>query len=130
VATAPPLEDRGPLSGSYYLPAQNARNTHLPLRKVQRLGQDIRQLEGGSDVDQLHVAILDHFMREVLPNVDMLGPLPSANDVVTPLDARSVVLVHRSRGRLGEAHVLEQVTKVDDLRCRRRRRIVLRLGRG
>ena len=83
MATAPPLEDRGPLSGSYYLPAQDARDTHLPLRKVQRLGQNIRQLEGGSDVDQLHVAILDHFMREVFPNVDMLGPLPSANDVAT-----------------------------------------------
>ena len=130
MATAPPLEDRGPLSGSYYLLAQDASDAHLPLRKVQRLGQNIRQLEGGSDVDQLHVAILDHFMREVLPNVDMLGSLPTADDVVTPLDARGVVLEYRSRGRLGEAHVLEQVTKVDDLRCRRRRRIVLRLSRG
>ena len=103
MATAPPLEDRGLLSGSYYLLAQDASDAHLPLRKVQRLGQNIRQLEGGSDVDQLHVAILDHFMREVLPNVDMLGSLPTADDVVTPLDARGVVLVTPESGSFGRS---------------------------
>ncbi len=36
--------------------------------------------------------------------------LPKANDVVTLLDARGVVFVHRSRGHLGEAHVLKQVS--------------------
>ena len=53
---------------------------------------------------------------EVLPDVDVLGTLPAPDDVVPPLDAHSVVLVHRSRRFLGEAHVLEEVAKVDDLR--------------
>jgi hypothetical protein len=34
---------------------------------------------------------------EVLPDVDVLGSLPSADDFVTPLDARSVVLVGATR---------------------------------
>ncbi len=36
-------------------------------------------------------------MGEVLPDVDVLGSLPSADDFVTPLDARSVVLVGATR---------------------------------
>jgi hypothetical protein len=52
---APPLEDKGPSSGSNYLLAQDSRDTRLPLREVQRLGQDVRQLLGGSDADQLHM---------------------------------------------------------------------------
>ena len=46
----------------------------------------------------------------------MLGTLPSADDVVSPLDARRVVLVHRGGGLLGEAHILEEVAKVKHLR--------------
>ncbi len=81
-----------------------------------------RQPGLGSDVDKPHLAILDHFMREVLLDVDVLGALP-------PLDACSVVLVHRSWGFLGEAHVLAEVARVDDLHSRRQRRIVLRFRR-
>ncbi len=58
-------------------------------------------------------------MCEVLPDVDVLGTLPARDDVVPPLDSRSVVLVHWSRRFLGEAQVLEEVLKVDDLRSRR-----------
>ena len=129
MAIAPPLEDEGPLSGSYPL-VQDTRDARLPLREVQRLGQDVRQLGGRRNADELHLAILDHLMREVLPDVNVLGALPPADDVVPPLDARGVVLVHRSRGRLGEAHVLEEVAKVEHLRSRRRCRVVLRLRRG
>jgi hypothetical protein len=68
----------------------------------------------------------DHFMSEMLPDVNVLRTLSSTNDVVYLLDARGVVLVHRSRGRLGKAHVLEEMA---NLRRRRRRRVVLRFGR-
>jgi hypothetical protein len=52
------------------------------------LGQDVRQLGLGSDADKQHLAVLDQFMREVLPNVDVLGALPAPDDVVPPLDAQ------------------------------------------
>ena len=42
-------------------------------------------------------------MDEVLPDVDVLGTFPSADDVVTPLDTRGVVLVNRSRPLLRES---------------------------
>jgi hypothetical protein len=63
LAKAPPLgdklEDKGPFSGGNYLLAQlNIPAMHgiarLPLREVMRFGQDVRQLLGGSDADQLH----------------------------------------------------------------------------
>jgi hypothetical protein len=118
LGNSPPLEDKGPLRSNDCL-VQDSSDTRLPLREVERLGQDVRQLVGRIDAaaDQLHLAILDHFAGEVLPNVDMLGALTSTDDVVPPLDARSVVLVHRSRARLGEAHGLEKVAEVQDL-CR------------
>ncbi len=88
-----PLEDKGPLRGRNYLLAQYTRNSRLPLREGQRLGQNLRQLLGGSDVNQLHMVILDHLMSEVLPDVDVLRALSATNDVVFPFDARGVVLV-------------------------------------
>ncbi len=81
---------------------------------MQLRGQDVRQLLGGSAADQLHMAIMDHLMSEVLPDVDVLRALSTTtgNDVIAPLDSRGVVLIHQSRGMLGEAHALEEVTKV------------------
>ena len=64
---------------------------------MERLGQDVRQLGCGSDVDKPHLAVLYHFMREVLPDVDVLGTLSASDDVVAPLNASDVVLVDRSR---------------------------------
>ena len=52
----------------------------------------------------------------MFPNVDVLGALASTNDAVPPLDARGVVLVHRSRVMLGKPHILEEDTKIQDLR--------------
>jgi hypothetical protein len=118
-----PLEDKGPLSGGNNLLAQDSRDARLPLREVQRLGQDVRQLLGGSDANQRHMAILDHLMSKVLPVVDVLRTLSTTNDVISPLNACGVVLIHRSRGRSGEAHVLAEMTKVQNLRRRRRRRV-------
>ncbi len=74
-----------------------------------------------------HLAILNNFVGEVLPDVDVLGSLPSTDDVVTPLDARRVVFVNRRGRRLGEPHTLEELAEVQNLASRRRCRLVLRL---
>ena len=70
-----------------------------------------------------HLAILNDLVREVLPNVDVLGSLPSADDVVTPLDAHRdcdrVVFVDRRGRRLGESHTLEELAEAQNLACRR-----------
>ena len=41
-------------------------------------------------------------MGEVLPDVDVLGTFPPADEVVTPLDARGVVLIYLGRLLLRE----------------------------
>ena len=128
LGNSPPLEDKGPLSSNERL-VQDSSYTRLPLREVERLGKDVRQLVGHIDADQLHLAILDHFAGEVLSDVDVLGALASTDDAVTPLDARSVVLVHRSRAPLGKAHRLEKVAEVQDLSSLRRDGVVFCLGR-
>ena len=64
---------------------------------MQSLGQDIGHLGRRRNLDQPHLTILNDFVGEVLPDVDVLGTFPSADDVVTPLDARGVVLVYWSR---------------------------------
>ena len=54
------------------------------------------------------MAILNHLMSEVLPDVNVLRALSTTNDAVSPLNAHGVVLVHRSRESLGEAHAVEE----------------------
>ena len=128
---APPLEDEGPLSGCHLL-TQDTRDARQELREVQRLGQDIRQLRRSRDADKLHVAILpmsDDLMGKVFPDVNVLGALPAADDMVPPFDTCRVVLVHRGRLRLRKTQALEEVAKVEYLRSRRRRRVVLRFCR-
>ena len=125
---APPLEDEGPLSGCHLL-TQDACNACQVLREVQRLGQDVRQLRRSRDADKLHVAILDDLMGEVFPDVNVLGALPAADDIVPPFDTCRIVLVHRGWLRLRKTHAFEEVAKVKYLRSRRRRRVVLRFGR-
>ena len=86
---------------------------------MQALGKDIRELGRRGDADEQHLAILNNLMGEVLPNVDVLDSLPSADDVVTPLDARRVVFVDGRGRRLDESHTLEELAEVQDLACRR-----------
>ena len=62
--------------------------------------------------------ILNNLVGEVLPDVDVLGSLSSTNDVVTPLDARCVVLKDRRGRRLGEPHTLEELAEVQNLASR------------
>ncbi len=61
-------EDEGPLSGCYIL-TQDASQV---LRKVQRLGQDPRQLRRSRDSDELHVVILDNLVNKMLADVNVL----------------------------------------------------------
>ena len=91
LGVAPPLEDKGPLSSCHFL-AEDTCHACLPLREVQALGQDIRQLEFGRDSDEPHVTILNYFMSEALANVNVLGSFTSSDDIVSPFNARGVVL--------------------------------------
>ncbi len=74
---------------------------------MQALREDICELERRRDSYEPHTAVLDDPVREVLPDVNMLGPLASSNDVVAPLDARGVVLEHLGGVLLSEAESLE-----------------------
>ncbi len=65
------------------------------------------------DEDEQHLAILKNFVGKVLPDVDLLGSLPSADDVVTPLDARSVVFIDRRGRHLGELYTLEELADTE-----------------
>ncbi len=75
--------------------AEDAFDACLPLRVVQALGEDIRELGRSGDADEQHLTILNDLVGKVLPDVDVLGSLPPAVDVVTPLNARRVVFVDR-----------------------------------
>ncbi len=82
---------------------------------MEALGEDILELGRSGDADEQHLAILNNFVGEVLLDVDVLGSLPSADDVVTPLDARRVVFVVRRGLRLGEPHTLKELAEVQNL---------------
>jgi hypothetical protein len=75
------------------------------------------------------VAKLNSFVREMFPEVDMLGTLATADNVVAPFDARVVVFIDRRVSRWGESHVLERRSEIDDFHSRRRRSVVFRFGR-
>ena len=57
---------RGGVPGPTRVPC----NTRLPLREVQRLGQDVRQLGRSWHADKRHVTVPDHFVREALRDVN------------------------------------------------------------
>ncbi len=73
----------------------------------------MRQLRRCRDADELHVAILDNLMSKMLADVNVLGVLPAADDIVPPFYTRCVVLVHQSRLRLCKTHALEEVAALD-----------------
>ena len=74
---------------------------------------DVRKLVCGVDLDELEVSKLDDLMREVRADVNhhVLGTFPSADDVVSPLDASGVVLEDRCPGGLHEAHPMTKFRK-------------------
>ncbi len=52
---------------------------------MKSLGEDICKLIRVIDSNQTEVSILDSFMGEVLPDVDVLGTLWASDNVVAPL---------------------------------------------
>ncbi len=92
---------------------------------MQALREDIRELKRHGDSYEPHIAVLDDLVRKVLPDVNMLGPLTSSNDVVAPLDARGVVLEHLGGVLLSEAESLEQVSEIQDVHACCQCRIIL-----
>ena len=63
------------------------------MRKVKPLGKDIGPLVLRRHHDEPHLVVLDHLVGEVFPDVDVLGSLTAADDVVAPFNTRRVVLV-------------------------------------
>ena len=61
------------------------------------LGKDIGQLVLRRHLDEPHLAVLDHLVGGVLPNVHVLGSLTAADDVVAPFNTRRIGLVDRGR---------------------------------
>ncbi len=70
--------------------------------------------------DQQHLTILDDFVGEVLPDVYVLGTFPSAKHIVTPLDARGVVLVYWSRPLLRESETVQKISEIQYLAASQR----------
>ena len=58
---------------------------------MQWLGQDVRKLRRRQDADKLHVAFMNDLMGKVFPDVNVLGALPTADDIVPPFDASNTI---------------------------------------
>ncbi len=86
------------------------------------LGQDVRHLLCGRNLDEQpqHRTILDDFVSEVLPDVDVLGSFPSANDVVAPFNAGGVVLIYRGGLLLLESETVQKSPGLQNLTSSRR----------
>ena len=82
---------------------------------MKSLGKDIGQLVLRRHLDEQHLAVLDDLVGEVLPDVDVLGSLTAADDVVAPFNTRRVVLVDRGRLPLPESESAQKVSEVQDL---------------
>ena len=67
-----------------------------------------------------HSTILNDFVGEVLPNVDVLGSFSYAYDVVAPFNARDVVLVDRDGLLLLESETVQKSLEVQNLTASRR----------
>ncbi len=100
----------------------------LPLRQMESLGQDVRELARGRNPDQAHVSILDCFVGEVLADIDVLGKFATADDIVASFNAGVVVLEHRCRLALTEAQAVKEVSDIHNLLCSGGCRIILCLS--
>ena len=89
------------------------------MRKVKPLGRDIGQLVRCWHLDQPHLAILDDFVGEVLPDVVVLGSLTASNDVVAPFNTRRVVLIDQGRFPLPESKSAQKCPEVQYLTAHR-----------
>ena len=106
-----PLLSHDCLDGGYEQFAEQP-NHATPLGLLHTLCHEVRQLQRGRDLLQDEVSILDGLMSKVLANIDVLGSLAAADNIVSPSNACCVVLVHRRRAILGESQVLGQSPEV------------------
>ena len=83
---------------------------------MKSLGKDIGQLVLCRHLDGPHLAVLDHLVGEVLPDVDVLGSLTTADDVVAPFNTRRGVLVDRGNFPLPESKSAQKVCQVESRR--------------
>ena len=63
-----------------------------------RLGEEVRAVEAGGDLDDTNLVMLDGLTDIVVPDVDVLGAVVM-DRVVDEVDGALVVLVHDSRRR-------------------------------
>jgi hypothetical protein len=120
-------EDQG---SSIFHILQESVKALLELMQLQRLRDFIHTLELRRYLVHAHVAVLDRLMCEVLADINALGTLTSPNHMICPLDARHVVLEHRSVVLLAKLHVSQEGTEVDDLDSHLRYPVILCLRRG
>ena len=76
------------------------------------------------------MTILDHFVREVLPDVDVLRPFTFSDDIVASFNAGVVFLVDRCPSLRIEPHVDEETPNIEGLYSSFRCRVVFRLRSG
>ncbi len=74
--------------------------------------EDVCELKRSGDVYKQHLAVLDDLVSQVLPNVNTLGLLLSANDFVSPLNAGCVISEHLCVVHLREAKSLKEVAEI------------------
>mmetsp|Transcript_41811 Transcript_41811/g.87394 ORF Transcript_41811/g.87394 Transcript_41811/m.87394 type:complete len:89 (+) Transcript_41811:129-395(+) len=86
---------------------------------MKSLGEDICELLRGVDSNQAQVSVLDCFMGEVLPDVDVLGTFSASDNVVAPLNTSVVVLVDRCPGFWRKTHAPQEVSEINHLNSRR-----------
>ncbi len=91
-------------------PGKNRLVAGSPLLGMTSLGEDVCELLRGVDSNQAQVSLLDRFMGEVLPNVNVLGTLSASDDVVTPLNASVVVLIDRGPGFWSKSHAPQDMS--------------------
>ncbi len=85
-----------PSGGSRSLRCRTAHESYhasFEVRQRERLGEDVSQLVTCRYSDKAHATVLNHFVSEVLADVDVLGALSSANNMV-PLMIRLPHLMH------------------------------------
>ena len=110
-----PLLSHDCLGGGYERLAEQPIHAHPPLGLLNILGHDICQLQHGRDLLQDEVSILDGLVSKVLADINLLGSLAAADNIVSLFNACCVVLVHRRRAILGESQVLRQSPEVGTL---------------
>ena len=66
-------------------------------------------------LNQSHFTILDDFVGEWLPHVNVFGSTTSSDDADFPLNARCVVLVYQGRLRLPESEAVQKRLEVQYL---------------